>query len=156
MFPPAMSSNGPRKMSQLTWAVGFCMSLYLGPSGCASLRAPRVVEPSVIVIRNSSRVGVNVVTLYAVDKSGNRMRRLGSVSPVPAGVSQIFPRPSSPPPLPAEVEVSWSDTRDGEFSRLVSIETAIRQGDGDGGGALVIDIGPPGAVTAYVEETQRN
>ncbi len=124
----------------------------LAAAGCAGKRVASVSEPRVIVIRNSSGVDVTVVTLRNATPAGPGAIRMGSVSPVPRGVSQVFHRPPNPPPIPKAVEVSWADTRGREYKRQLSLESVARTATGMVGETLVIDLRPMGEIVAFVEQ----
>ncbi len=79
---------------------------------------------------------------------------IGSVSPVPRGVSQVFPRPSSPPPLPKEIEVTWEDSRGGTYTRRLSLKPVIQSATGQPGETLVIEISAPGEAAVLPERRQ--
>ena len=64
------------------------------------------VEPKIIAVRNSSGINLSVVSLREVRKPGGESVRMGSISPVQTGVTPVFNRPSSPPPLPKQIVIS--------------------------------------------------
>jgi len=108
-------------------------------------------EPGVIIIRNSGKVGIRVFTLGVPIDSGKQIVRVGSVSPVPPGVSQVFPRRESPPPLPDAIEAIWEDSQGGNYSRRLPLVDILRESQGGPREALIIDITGPGSATVYLE-----
>jgi hypothetical protein len=122
-------------------------------SGCTSGSFGRRVEPPVVIVRNLSGVDLAVLSLRVPGKSGS-MGRIGAVSPVRRGTTAVFTRPSSPPPLPNEVEVSWTDHLGGRYSERVSLRQALREATGEITEALVFEIGPSGSIEVYCERSE--
>ena len=145
-----LSRNAPRRPCRLLlWSL-----LALAAFGCAGKRVAGATEPRLIIVRNRSGVDVTVVSLQNVGTPGTAPKRMGSVSPVPRNVSQLFYRQSTPPPLPKAVEVSWADSRGGQYARQLSLEPVIRMATGKTREALVLEIRPQGEVVAFVEQQQ--
>ena len=67
-------------------------------AGCSTIQRTKYPEPKIIAVRNSSGISLSVVTLSEVRNSDDTQIMRGSVSPVPRGATQVFKRPSSPPP----------------------------------------------------------
>jgi heat shock protein HslJ len=122
---------------------------------CSTLLISRNAEPPVIVVRNRSGVDIATVTLREAGRSPERAGRFGSLSPVPAGVSQSTVRPKAPPPFPAEVTVEWIDSEGRTRSRDVNVSKALRSATGAAGEALVFEIGPSEDVQVFVENAER-
>jgi heat shock protein HslJ len=122
---------------------------------CSTLPISRTAEPPVIVVRNRSGVDIATVTLREASRSRERAGRFGSLSPVPAGVSQSTVRPKAPPPFPADVAVEWIDSEGRTRSRDVNVSKALRSATGVAGEALVFDIGPFEDVQVFVENAER-
>ena len=117
-------------------------------AGCTSLQLTRHAEPGTIVVINNCDTDLVFVALHT-DGSGTsdtKGGRYGSVSPVPRGAAQIFGRPSSPPPLPDSIVVSWEEQSGHSYSRQVSLIQALRESTGKTGEQLVFDIYPGGNV----------
>ena len=128
------------------------LALMLGmPVGCASMSRQSQTEPPIIIVRNASGVDLRTVSLRAAGDSGEADLRVGSVSPVPKGASQVFARPSSRAPLPMELEVAWVDAFAASYTRQVSLEPALKEATGAPGEALVFEIRPSGAIAVYCE-----
>lgn len=121
-------------------------------AGCASMEKGRSIEPRVIIVRNNSGVDLNVVSLREVGKSDEQSARLGSVSPVSRGVSQVFVRPSPPPPLPDVLDVSWTDSRGREQAAQVSLKEVLKS-SGSKGDVLIFEIRPLGRIDIYLEDS---
>ncbi|MCK5492358.1 MAG: hypothetical protein KAJ14_04525, partial [Candidatus Omnitrophica bacterium] len=66
--------------------------------GCSIIQRTKYAEPAIIAVRNNSGKSLSVVTLREARNAGNKQVRMGSISPVPRGVTQVIGRPSSPPP----------------------------------------------------------
>ncbi|UCD52230.1 MAG: hypothetical protein JSW27_06240 [Phycisphaerales bacterium] len=107
-------------------------------------------EPPVVAVYNNSQVGLRIVSLRAA-AVGGELDRIGSVSPVPRGASQVFGRPTDAPPLPSVVELSWSDDRDRDYSRKVILEPILQQATGERGETLVFEIRPAGDLAVYCQ-----
>jgi hypothetical protein len=148
--------NKFRRNSRLLSKVGVCG---LVPSlilvlivGCASMQKGRNIEPRVIVVRNNSAVDLNVVSLREVGKSDEHSARLGSVSPVSRGVSQVFVRPAPPPPLPDVLDVSWTDSRGRKQTARVSLKEVLNNPSSKGD-VLIFEIRPLGRIDVYLEDS---
>ena len=116
---------------------------------CSSLPISRDVEPSVIMVRNSTGADLAEVSLSEV--GGGSASRYGSISPVPRGASQAFGRPTNPEQFPRVVKIEWIDDRGSRHSRELSLKKVLRSATGSTGEALVFDIHPQGDVDVYLE-----
>jgi len=112
-------------------------------------------EPPILIVRNASGVDLRTVSLRAPAESRAQNPRIGSVSPVPKGASQVFVRPSPPPPLSRELEVTWVDALGASYTRRVSLELALKEATGEPGEALVFEIRPSGAIALDCEQPGR-
>lgn len=134
----------------------FALAVAIADSSCASLPIGRTAEPPVIVVKNSSGIDIATVTLREAGRSPDRAGRFGSLSPVPAGVSQSYMRPKEPPPFPADVAVEWIDGEGRTRSRNVNVSKALRSSTGAAGEALVFEIGPFEDVQVFIEQAAQS
>ena len=122
-------------------------------AACSTLPIRPTSEPQVIVVRNRSNVDIDTVTLRETSLSPDRAARFGSLSPVPAGISQSYVRPTNPPRFPKTVTLEWID-RDGKtHSRDLTITKALRSATGAADEALVFEIWPYEEVLVFIEQT---
>jgi hypothetical protein len=77
--------------------------------GCSNQQRVKYPEPTTIAVRNNSGISLYVLTLKGVSTSEEEQVRMGGISPLPRGTTQVIRRPSSPPPLPEWVIISWMD-----------------------------------------------
>jgi hypothetical protein len=126
----------------------FCILALL--SACASLPVAGGGEPRIIVVRNRSGVDIATVTLRE-SVPGQRVSGFGSLSPVPAGVSQVYVRPTDPPPFPRTVAVEWLDESGGTHVRELSLSKALRSATGGDDEVLVFEIWPAEEVLVLIE-----
>ena len=110
-------------------------------AGCSSIQRNKYPEPTTIAVRNNSGISLSVVTLSEVRNSDNTQIRRGSVSPVPRGATQVFKRPSSPPPLPARVIISWTDYNQRQYEREISLEKILSDPNTQTKDTLIFEIG---------------
>ena len=61
-------------------------------------------------------------------------------------MARVFGRPSSPPPLPDTIEVSWEEKSGYSYRRQVSLIQALHESTGISGEQLVFEIYPAGQV----------
>jgi len=118
---------------------------------CASLPVGEGGEPRIIIVRNRSGVDISTVTLREA-VSGQHGSRFGSLSPVPLGVSQVYIRPTEPPPFPRTVAVEWVDHDGRTHMRELSISKALRSATGSSDEALVFEIWPDEDVLVFIEK----
>jgi hypothetical protein len=145
-----MRSSLPAVLPRLT--VAFLAILLL--SSCASLPIGGGKEPRIIVVRNRSGVDIDTVTLREA-VSGQKASRFGSLSPVPLGVSQVYIRPTDPPPFPRTIAVEWLDNEGVTHVRDLSISKALRSTTGSSDEVLVIEIGPYEDVLVFIEKNPK-
>jgi hypothetical protein len=100
-------------------------------------------------VRNTSGISLSVVTLRGVPNSGDKPVRMGSISPVPKGATQLFERPSSPPPLPTRVIISWTDYYQRQYKREISLEKILSDPNTKMKDSLVFEIGPSGRISVF-------
>lgn len=130
-------------------AAGLMASLLPG-CGAASLQQRR--EPSVVVVYNNSDMGFRVVSLRVAPESGTKSARIGSVSPVPRGASQVFGRPTGAPPLPRVAEISWTDDHGRDYTRKVALDAVLRDATRECGDVLVFEVRPFGDLAVYCRD----
>ena len=133
----------------------FALAAAIADSSCATLPFGGGKEPREIVVRNRSNEDIATVTLREAGRSSDRAGRFGSLSPVPAGVSQSYVRPKDPPPFPGTMTVEWIDGQGRTRSRDVKVAGALRTATGAAGEALVFEIGPVEDVQVFVEDVAR-
>jgi hypothetical protein len=123
----------------------------LSLSSCASLPVGGGGEPRIIAVRNRSGVDIATVTLRE-SVPGKQVSGFGSLSPVPAGVSQVYVRPTDPPPFPRTVSVEWVDESGGTHVRELSLSKALRSAAGGEDEVLVFEIWPAEEVLVLIEK----
>ncbi len=133
----------------LSFAVLSAAGLVAG--GCSTIRGANYEEPKIIAVRNSSGINLSVVSLREVSKPGGKSIRMGSISPVQAGVTQIFERPSSPPPLPKKLVISWIDYTQRQYEREISLEQVLTDPNAQTRDTLVFEITVSGRINVYRE-----
>ena len=142
-------SEERREIAVLSFAILTAASLIAG--GCTAIEGTNYTEPRIIVVRNSSGVNFAAVSLREASTSGRDSIRVGTISPVGAGVSQVFKRPSQPPPLPKQVVISWADYAQRQYERQISLEQVLADPDAQTRDSLVFEISAFGRVRVYRE-----
>ncbi len=138
------TKNGGRTVSFVILSM---ISLLTG--GCSAIQKPKYPEPATIAVRNNSGVSLSVVTLSEVRNSDDTQIRRGSVSPVPRGATQVFKRPSSAPPLPARVIISWTDYDQGQYEREISLDKILSDPNTQTKDTLIFEIRPSGRINVF-------
>ena len=128
----------------------FALTAVAAPA-CTTMPFGGSAEPAVIAVRNRSGADIATVTLRQPGASPYQASRFGSVSPVPAGVTQSVGRPSDPPRLAGTVTLEWVDGQGRTHSRDVPIRGALKNATGAEGETLVFEIGPFDDVLVFVE-----
>ncbi|MCP4260135.1 MAG: hypothetical protein GY774_21855 [Planctomycetes bacterium] len=117
--------------------------------GCSAILETRYPEPTSIAVRNNSGISLSVVTLRGVRTSGDKQVRMGRISPVPRGATQVFNRPSSPPPLPVRIIISWTDSYQRQYEREISLEKILSDPNTQAKGSLIFEIRPSGRISVF-------
>lgn len=117
--------------------------------GCSTIQTTKYPEPKIIAVKNSSGTSLSVVTLRGVRTSGDKQVRVGRISPVPRGATQVFNRPSSAPPLPVRVIISWTDYYQRQYEREISLKKILSDPDAQTKDSLVFEIRPSGRISVY-------
>lgn len=149
-----MIHNLPKTMqvskNEFATLILFGMVILLA-SSCSTLERTKYSEPKTIAIKNGSGVYLYMVSLREVPESGGDSVRLGKISPVPIGTTQIITRPSSAPPLPKQVIISWIDSTQRQYDREISLEKVLRNSVVKDKDFLVFEIGFSGRINVYIE-----
>ncbi len=133
-------------MSQFRFFI-FLIILCLFQGGCANRPILSSSEPVAIVIKNSSGIDIDEVTVRGT-KSRNSFTPMGVIAPLPAGVSQVVGRPSNPPKLPTDLFCCWVIDGTREICREVNLKKVLK--GNVSGTALVFEIHDPSSVSAYL------
>jgi len=141
----AMARSASRLPFVNAWSLA--LALALSAAGCVSPHGP---APAQILVRNSSGADVEYVWLQEVPAEGASTVRMGMVSPLPRGATQIVDRHASAPPLPAEVELSWLPSRGANRTQRLSLAPLADAPD-VGRRALVFELLPDGSFRVSVE-----
>ena len=142
-------TEGISEIAVLSFAILTAVSLIAG--GCSTIESTNYAEPRIIVVRNSSGIYLSAVSLRGVIEPGGNSARVGTISPVGAGVSQVFKRPTQPPPLPKQVVISWADYAQRQYERQISLEQVLTDPDAQTRDSLVFEITASGRVRVYRE-----
>lgn len=106
-------------------------------NACAGFSNHQSREPRTIIIRNSTDMFIEEVLISAI-KSSSRYTRIGAVSPVPSGVSQVIGRSADAPELPNDVIICWL-TRVGRKCQNSDLRLVLKQSSGPED-AIVIEV----------------
>ena len=117
--------------------------------GCSAIQRTKYPEPTSIAVRNNSGISLSVVTLRGVRNSGDKQVRMGRISPVPRGATQVFKRSSSAPPLPGQVIISWTDYYQRQYEREISLEKILSDPNTQTKDSLIFEIGSSGRISVY-------
>jgi heat shock protein HslJ len=117
---------------------------------CSARLIGKGVEPTVIIVRNSTGADLAEANLSEA-AGGTRASRIGSISPIPRGTSQVFVRSTKPQPFPHTVNLEWIDAQGSRHSRKLSLEKVLQATTGAKGEALVFDVLPQGDAAVYLE-----
>ena len=117
--------------------------------GCSTIQRTKYPEPTSIAVRNNSGISLSVVTLRGVRNSGDKQVRMGRISPVPRGASQVFRRSSSSPPLPGRVIISWTDYYQRQYEQEISLDKILSDPDTHTKDSLIFEIRPSGRISVY-------
>jgi heat shock protein HslJ len=139
-----------KAMPYIGKAVTLVLVAVLVLPACASLPIGRDVEPSVIMVRNSTGADLAEASLSEAKKGGSASR-YGSISPVPRGESQVFGRPTNPRQFPRTVNLEWIDGQGSRHSRELSLSNVLQTATGAKGEALIFDVLPQGDAAVYLE-----
>jgi len=133
------------------WVMPFVMLSMIGVlvGGCSNIQKPKYPEPKIIAVRNNSGISLSVVTLSEVRNSYDTQIRRGTVSPVPRGATQVFKRPSSAPPLPARIIISWTDSDQRQYEREISLDKILSDPNTQTKDTLIFEIRPSGRINVF-------
>ena len=118
----------------------------LGAGACA---APQGPSPAQILVRNASAADVDYVWLQEVAAEDAPSVRMGMVSPLPRGATQVVGRSASARPLPAEVELAWKPTSGDRRTQRISL-AELADAPGATQGAVVFELLPSGTFQVYI------
>lgn len=76
---------------------------------------------------------------------------MGMISPVLKGTTQIFVRPTNPPPIPKRLRVTWMQVYKGMQAQDLDLSGVLKAASGAENEALVLEFQPPGKVAVYLE-----
>ena len=144
-----------RRSSGPLWRLSFTalfIAAALAAAACSTLPIGSTSEPPAIVVRNRGNVDIDTVTLRETNSSPDRAAGFGSISPVPAGISQIYMRPTNPPRFPKTVTLEWIDKEGRIHTRDLSVAKALRSATGATDEALVFEIWPNDEVLVFIEQ----
>jgi len=119
--------------------------------GCSTIEGTSYAEPRIIVVRNSSGIHLSAVSLRGVIEPSGKSIRVGTISPVGVGVSQVFKRPTQPPPLPKRVVISWAIRGQRPYEREISLERVLTDPEAQTRDSLVFEITASGRIDVYRE-----
>ena len=119
--------------------------------GCSTIQRSMYPEPKIIAVKNNSGISLSVVTLRGVPNSAEKQVRMGSISPVPGGATQVFNRPSSAPPLPGRLIISWADNYQRQYEQVISLEKILSDPNTQTKDSLIFEIRPFGRISVYKE-----
>jgi len=108
-------------------------------------------EPKIIAVRNSSKINLSVVSLREVSRPGEKSVRVGMISHIQTGITHVFERPSSPPPLPKQIVISWTDYAQKQYEREISLEQVLTDPNAQTRDTLVFEITASGGINVYRE-----
>jgi hypothetical protein len=117
--------------------------------GCSTIQTTKYPEPKIIAVINNSGTSLSVVTLRGVRNSNEKQVRMGRISPVPRGATQVFKRSSSSPPLPTRVIISWTDYYQRQYEREISLEKILSDPDTQTKDSLFFEIRTSGGISVY-------
>ena len=117
--------------------------------GCSTIQTTKYAEPKIIAVKNNSGTSLSVVTLRGVRNSNEKQVRMGRISPVPRGATQVFNRSSSSPPLPGQVIISWTDYYQRQYEQEISLDKILSDPDTQTKDSLVFEIRPFGRISVY-------
>ena len=120
-------------------------------SSCSTVETSKYSEPKKIAIKNSSGIQLYDVSLRERTGSTGESIRMAQISPVPIGATQLITRPSSPPPLPKQVIISWIDQVQRQYAQEISLEKVLRNSDVKTVDYLVFEIGSSGRIRVYTD-----
>ncbi len=143
------------RVSQLPTATSILLFMIALLTACASLPLAGAKEPSAIAIRNNSGADIREVTLREHSRYASGAARFGSLSPVPAGVTQLYIRPSAPPALPRTISVEWVDSAGKTHVKDLSVSSALRSLRGTRDEAIVFEFGPAADIQVFVESISK-
>lgn len=129
--------------------------LVLVLSGCTLLSSKPVVEPPIIVIRNSCARDMSTVILKEPREEG-QLVSIGSISPVLRTAPFVYRRPSDPPPLLRVIKVVWTEAGGQTYEQTVALESVLKQATGEPDEALVFHLQPGGRVSTYLDRVALN
>ena len=116
-----------------------------------TIETPKYSEPKKIAIKNGSGIQLYEVFLREKTDSTAESFRVGQISPVPIGATQLIARPSSPPPFPRKVIISWIDSTQRQYNHETSLEIVLSTPSIETIDILVFEIGPSGRIRVYAE-----
>ena len=137
-------------MSKRFLSLLICLLYCLVNMSCTGVSARKKNEPAVFFIRNSSGHYIEEVVIHG-DRQANRHTRMGAISPLPAGVTQVFGRPSNAPGLPGKINICWGADAANLFCKKTEISSVLKSSYGPGN-AIVIDILSASEVKVYLEK----
>lgn len=120
-------------------------------SACASASMFRRPEPPVIIVRNSSRQDYKAIILKDPRRESGKASKLGMVSPVLNGTSQVFERPTSPLPLPSMFEITLVENSGNKVIQSIFLGNVLKQSTGQPNERLVFEVGMGGRIEPIVE-----
>ena len=137
------------KKGKLKLIVSTVIAFSVLAGGCSTIQTTKYPEPKIIAVKNNSGTSLSVVTLRGVRTSGDKQVRMGRISPVPKGATQVFNRPSSAPSLPIQVIISWTDYYQRQYEREISLDKILSDPNTQTKEALVFEIRPSGRISVY-------
>jgi hypothetical protein len=119
--------------------------------GCSTIQTTRYPELTSIAVRNNSGISLSDVTFRGVRTSGDKQVRMGRISPVPRGATQVFRRYSSSPPLPGRVIISWTDYYQRQYEQEISLDKILNDPDTQTKDSHIFEIRPSGRISVFKE-----
>ena len=116
-------------------------------TGCSNIEPsnPKVIDT--IIVKNSTGEHIQKITISEVTPNGRG--RHGLISPLPAGIEQIFGRGDNVNQLAKTLKVHWVDHNHRVYEKSISISSLLNSTSSKKSITIILEFSPHGVINVY-------